>query len=232
VSQVKRGICPVCTVEMLLRIVQQSAPSTKFQDQKPVYFWIYPTYFFTTETARIVRQYIRELRDLFIPELRQHLQKNGFTISSLLNFEASLFKRTKIMLGASSGKSTMRITWRVCSALQSSLLARIHRYRCLDCSRISRTSLASVAECESRCHYFVCTAICQRRGISRNRCIRRPTPIHRYALGKDRFRVDELSDAVIRLLRLYDLHLDVFGDGKNLTGRRSTKWSRPSQPIR
>jgi CRISPR-associated protein Csc3 len=31
--------------------------------------------------------------------------------------------------------------------------------------------------------------------------------------GRDRFRVDELEETLIRLLELYDLHLDVFADG-------------------
>jgi CRISPR-associated protein Csc3 len=216
VSQVKRGICPVCTVEMLLRIVQQSAPSTKFQDQKPVYFWIYPTYFFTTETARIVRQYIRELRDLFIPELRQHLQKNGFTISSLLNFEGFLVQKNEdhawsiirqkydenYMAGLFSfaikplGKDPTDTDAWIVPAFHALALPLL-----LNVKVVATTSFvplfASGAE-------FPETAV-----------LDAPHQFTRYALGKDRFRVDELSDAVIRLLRLYDLHLDVFGDGKN-----------------
>jgi CRISPR-associated protein Csc3 len=31
--------------------------------------------------------------------------------------------------------------------------------------------------------------------------------------GRDRFRVDELEEALITLLELYDLHLDVFAEG-------------------
>ena len=32
--------------------------------------------------------------------------------------------------------------------------------------------------------------------------------------GRDRFRVDELEHSLLRLLNLYDLHLDVFGEGR------------------
>lgn len=216
VSQVKRGICPICTVEMLLRIVQQEAPSTKFQEQKPVYFWIYPTYFFTTETARVIRDYIRELKDLFMPELCRHLQKNGFTIPSLLSFEGFIAQKDDDhawsiirqrydehdMAGLFSfavkpiGKDPSDTDAWIAPTFHALALPLL-----LDVKVVATPSFvplfASGAE-------FPETAV-----------LDAPHQFTRYALGKDRFRVNELPEAVIRLLRLYDLHLDVFGDGKD-----------------
>lgn len=216
VSQVKRGICPTCTIEMLLRIVQQGAPGKTFQDQKPIYFWIYPTYFFTTETASVIREYIREVKDLFVPELCRYLQQDGFTVLSLLKFDGFVVQKDNDhawsiirqkydehdMAGLFSfavkplGKKPSDTDAWIVPAFHALFLPLL-----LDVKVVATSSFvplfASGAE-------FPETAV-----------LDAPHQFTRYALGKDRFRVDELPEAVIRLLRLYDLHLDVFGEGKD-----------------
>lgn len=216
VSQVKRGICPICTIEMLLRIVQQGAPGKTFQDQKPVYFWIYPTYFFTTETATVIREYIREVRDLFMPELCRYLQQNGFTLSSLLKFDGFVVQkdddhawgviRQKYdehdMAGLFSfavkpiGKKPSDTDAWIVPAFYALFIPLL-----LDVKVVATESLVPLFSSGAE---FPETAV-----------LDAPHQFTRYALGKDRFRVDELPEAVIRLLRLYDLHLDVFGESKD-----------------
>lgn len=217
VSQVKRGICPICTIEMLLRIVQQGAPGKTFQDQKPVYFWIYPTYFFTTETASVIREYIRELKDLFVPELCRHLQKQGFTISSLLSFDGFVVQKENDhawsiirqrydehdMAGLFSfavkplGKDPSDTEAWIVPTFHTLFLPLL-----LDVKVVATPSFVPIFSSGTE---FPETAV-----------LDAPHQFTRYVLGKDRFRVDELPQAVVRLLRLYDLHLDVFGDGKDL----------------
>jgi CRISPR-associated protein Csc3 len=217
VNQVKRGICPICAVEMLLRIVQQEIHSAKFQEQKPVYFWVYPTYFFTIETASVIRDYIRDLKDLFIPELCQYLQKNGFTVSSLLKFEGFVVRKDDDhawsiirqqydehdMAGLFSfavkplRKDPSDTDAWVVPAFHALFLPLL-----LDVKVVATSSFVPLFSSGSE---FPETAL-----------LDAPHQFTRYALGKDRFRVDELPEAVIRLLRLYDLHLDVFGEGKDL----------------
>lgn len=213
----KRGICAVCTVELMLRQVQQQARKNEanknFQEQKPVYFWIYPTYFFTTETASVIRDYIREIRDLFMPELCRYLQKNGFSISSLLNFDGFIVQkeddhawgivRQKYdehdMAGLFSfavkpiGKDPSDTDAWIIPAFHALFLPLL-----LDVKVVATSSFVPLF---SNGAEFPETAL-----------LDAPHQFTRYALGTDRFRVDELPEAVIRLLRLYDLHLDVFGD--------------------
>jgi CRISPR-associated protein Csc3 len=43
-----------------------------------------------------------------------------------------------------------------------------------------------------------------------------PHQFTRYAIGKDRLRVDEILPHLVRLLELYDLHVDVFAESNDL----------------
>jgi len=216
VSQVKRGICPICTIEMLLRMVQQGAPKKNFQDQKPVYLWIYPTYFFTTETAQVVRDYIRELRDLNMQELIEYLRGVKFEIAVLLAFTGFLAQsqndtenvfRQRYSENYPAGLFSFAIKpfekkpsdtdqWIIPTfyALALPLLLDVKVV-----ATISFVPLFSSGE------EFPETAL-----------LDAPHQFSRYVLGRDHFRVDELPEAVIRLLRLYDLHLDVFSNDKKL----------------
>lgn len=216
-TMLRRGICPICTVEMMLRLVQQGAPGKAFQDQKPIYIWLYPTYFFTTETARVVRSYINELEDLNIFALLNHLRKNGFTLSNLFTFEglikgdkethsftvirqkysehdnAALFNFALRPLGKNP---TDTDAWIVPTlyALALPLL--------LDLKVVVTPSFVPIFGTGAD---FKETAV-----------LDAPHGFTRYVLRRDRFRVDEIADHLIKLLALYDLHVDVFAERNDL----------------
>ncbi len=215
-----RGICPICTIELMLRTVQQGSRGKDFQDKKPIYFWIYPTYFFTTETAQVVRSYILQLCDLNFFELRAHLQKNGFTASALLDFPgfvvrdsddhawgivrqeydqhdlSTLFSFAIKPYGKKDKEITDTDSW-VIPAFYALALPLL-----LDVKVVVTTSFVPLFANGAE---FNETAV-----------LDAPHQFTRHALGKDRFRVDELPDTVIRLLRLYDLHLDVFAERNDM----------------
>lgn len=211
-----RGICPICLIEMILRMVQQNAPGKSFQDKKPVYFWLYPTYFFTTETAQVVRSFTGQLRDLNFLDLRKHLHRKGFTISALIGYNgftvnhqddpvfriirqnyddhdlAALFNFAIHPFGE---KPSDTDSWIIPAfyAIAFPLL--------LDLKVVATTSFVPLFSSGA--------------DFKESAILDAPQQFIRYALGKDRFRVDELPEAIIRLLRLYDLHIDVFSESKD-----------------
>ncbi|NJO82497.1 MAG: type I-D CRISPR-associated protein Cas10d/Csc3 [Blastochloris sp.] len=83
-STVVRGICPICALELMLRQVLQNMRPGTAQDEKPITLWLYPTYFFTAETARIMHQFINQLRDLsLLRMIFSHLERHGFELAAL-----------------------------------------------------------------------------------------------------------------------------------------------------
>ena len=63
-SRLLRGIGPICALEMMLRLVQQGLPAKNTQEKQAINLYLYPTYFFTTETAEVVKQFSTRLQTL------------------------------------------------------------------------------------------------------------------------------------------------------------------------
>jgi len=214
VTPVIRGVCPVCRIEMILRRVQQ--PGLE-EGNKPVQLYLYPTYFFTPETATVVKAYLNELEDLNIFGLINHLRKDGFTAASVITYEgfergdepghsytilrphyskhdaAGLFSFALRPLGK---KPTDTDAW-VLPTLYGLALPLL-----LNVKVVVTPSFAPV---------FGTGA-----DFRETTVLDAPHSFTRYVLGRDRFRVDEIGDYLIRLLELYDLHLDVFAEPRDL----------------
>jgi CRISPR-associated protein Csc3 len=209
-----RGVCPVCRTEMILRRVQQ--PGLE-EGNKPVQLYLYPTYFFTPETAQVVKTYINELEDLNIFGWLNHLRKNGFVASNVISYPglergdeeghsytvlrpkysehdaAGLFTFALRPLGK---KPTDTDAW-IQPTLYGLALPLL-----LNVKVVVTPSFVPVFGTGAD---FRETAV-----------LDAPHGFTRYALGRDRFRVDETGDYLIRLLELYDLHLDVFAEPTDL----------------
>lgn len=214
-SKLVRGICPVCRIELILRRVQQPKLS---ENKKPVTLYLYPTYFFTTEMARTVKFFIGQLEDLNLLELIfAHLGKQGFVTENVLNYRnyvvdeeeiprsfyiqkptysdndlASLFFFT---LNPSGKKPTDTDSWIVPTFYTLALPLM------LNVKVVATTSFVPIYSTGAD---FYETAV-----------LDAPHSFTRYALKRDRFRVGEISQALDQLLRLYELHLDVYGEGKD-----------------
>src|SRR5437763_5819143 len=87
-SRLLRGICPICALEMMLRLVQQGLPAKNTQEKQAINLYLYPTYFFTAETAEVVKQFSTRLQTLNLYRLIfSHLEKQGFSYQNLLTYE-------------------------------------------------------------------------------------------------------------------------------------------------
>lgn len=225
VSQVKRGICPICSVEMILRQVQQGIPARTGEDEKPIYLYLYPTYFFTPEIAQVIKFFLNDLDDLNLSpfaetSLIRHLRRNGFSLSSVLQydqfivepgFEPASLKRMFVQSPRYPEKDfaglflfslkpkkpigrnlTDTDAW-ILPALYGLMLSPLLNVKALVTSSFV-PAFGTGAD-------FRETAV-----------LDAPHDFTRHVLGRDRFRVDEVGEYLIRLLELYDLHLDVFAE--------------------
>ncbi len=228
---VVRGICPICDLEMMLRQVQQGMRAGSAQDQKAITLFLYPTYFFTAETAFVVHDFINQLQDINLSDLIFiHLSRTGFKLDSLARYDlflategadptltsrnidkpkfsdrdpASLFfftLRPRIPKSAQgNNEPTDTDAWVIPTfyALALPLL--------LDLKVVASSSFVPVYSSGAD---FRCTTI-----------LDAPHSFTQYAIGKDQFRVNELNEALWRLMRLYELYLDVFSK------EEGTRWS-------
>ncbi|HWP47358.1 MAG TPA: type I-D CRISPR-associated protein Cas10d/Csc3 [Candidatus Limnocylindrales bacterium] len=76
-SQAIRNICPICSLEMMLRqiLMNRTKQSGKdFEERKYRYLYLYPTYYFTAETVTFLRKaYTNFYRTNFRTDIRDHL---------------------------------------------------------------------------------------------------------------------------------------------------------------
>jgi len=80
-SKLKRNICAVCRVEQLLRMVLMQnvdVQGKEFEDKRKVrYVYIYPSYFFTTETLSFVRKMVTYLQGFKFTDVKRQLVPDG-----------------------------------------------------------------------------------------------------------------------------------------------------------
>jgi CRISPR-associated protein Csc3 len=75
-SQLRRDICSICGLEMMLRqnLMNRSAATGKdFENRRVRYLYFYPTYFFTPETLELFRRAYTNIRRISFTELRRQL---------------------------------------------------------------------------------------------------------------------------------------------------------------
>ena len=85
-----RGICELCEVEMMLRqIMIQSKLNLvggRYDDAKIKWLYFYPTYFFTTETAQFISNAYLQMKRLNLSDVCKELRK-GMTVKDFINLD-------------------------------------------------------------------------------------------------------------------------------------------------
>ena len=89
-SLLVRGICELCEVEMMLRQImirsKLNLVGGRYDDVKIKWLYLYPSYFFTTETAKFVGDMYHRLKNLNFFDVRKALHK-GMTVSDFTNLD-------------------------------------------------------------------------------------------------------------------------------------------------
>ncbi len=89
-SLLVRGICELCEVEMMLRQIMMRSKLNlvggRYDDVKIKWLYLYPSYFFTTETAKFVGDMYHRLKNLNFFDVRKALHK-GMSVGDFINLE-------------------------------------------------------------------------------------------------------------------------------------------------
>ena len=88
-----RGICELCKLEMMLRQImirsKLNLVGGRYDDAKIKWLYLYPSYFFTTETAKFVGDAYRQMKNLNFFDVRKALHK-GMSTKDFINLEEML----------------------------------------------------------------------------------------------------------------------------------------------
>lgn len=89
-SLLVRGICELCEIEMMLRQIMIKSKlklvGGGYDSVKIKWLYLYPSYFFTTETARFIGGMYRRLKNLNFFDVRKALHK-GMAVSDFINLD-------------------------------------------------------------------------------------------------------------------------------------------------
>ena len=89
-SLLVRGICELCEVEMMLRQImirsKLNLVGGRYDDVKIKWLYLYPSYYFTTETAKFVGHMYRRLKNLNFFDVRKVLHK-GMALTDFINLD-------------------------------------------------------------------------------------------------------------------------------------------------
>jgi CRISPR-associated protein Csc3 len=86
------GVCAICALELMLRQILQKGllrlTGSKFEALKTKYLAVYPNFFFTAETGRMVQGVLTQLQDINFFTVRRTLDGHDISVGSLMHLDA------------------------------------------------------------------------------------------------------------------------------------------------
>lgn len=83
--RIKRGISKIWALEMILRQAYWGVPPGKFEDQQPVFLYIYPSYLYSPQIARAIGHFVDKLHSLELKEVCNQWSHANMEIWGLQN---------------------------------------------------------------------------------------------------------------------------------------------------
>lgn len=82
-GRIKRGISKIWSLEMLLRQAKWSIPSGKFEEQQPIFLYIFPAYLYSPQIAKAMRLLFNDIKRVNLWDVRKHWLDNEMNLDSL-----------------------------------------------------------------------------------------------------------------------------------------------------
>ena len=220
-SLLVRGICELCEVEMMLRQImirsKLNLVGSRYDDVKIKWLYLYPSYFFTTETAKFVGDMYHRLKNLNFFDVRKALHK-GMTVRDFINLDEMVIDTeipnpdddyllkmefdtndlaTFYFCGIPTlGKSpTDTESWTVPTFL-GLLMPLVFNAKVV----VTESQIPLYHSSEEWKETVVLNA---------------PHPFVKHILGTTEIRIDQIEEALKKIVAVYDMNIDVFQkDGK------------------
>lgn len=218
-GRVKRGICRLCQLEMMLRQIlirsRWNLVGAKYESKKIKWIYLYPSYFFTPETSEVIGKAYQNLKSLNFFDVRRkfHKGKEATNLIELDEFiidteipdieEENLLKMdfstndlaTFYFCGIPTlGKNpTDTESWAM-----PTLLGLL--------STLAFNAKVVVTESQVPLYHSA-------EEFKETVVLNAPHPFVTHILQKERLRIDEVEKSLEKLSAIYDINIDAFRDG-------------------
>lgn len=214
------GLCALGSLELMLRQImlkgELRVTGSKFEGLRTKYFYLYPSYFFTTETAQLVRFFVERFKFINFFDVRRQLKASALTLDDFLKLETFIvapadaqdiqdsgylkmeyppdsFPALVFFGMKASGSDSDTEAWAMPAFLALTLPLALN---------------VKVVVSESPVPLFASGAEFKETVV-----IVGPHPYLRHILTNDRLRLDDMLDNLVRLTGVYTLNVDTFADG-------------------
>ena len=218
-GRVKRGICRICQLEMMLRQIlirsRWNLVGAGYESVKIKWLYLYPSYFFTPETSEVIGKAYQNLKSLNFFDLRKEFHK-GMEAADLIELDEFIIdteipdteKENLLKMDFSTNdlatfyfcgiptlgtKPTDTESWAM-----PTLLGLL--------STLAFNAKAVVTESQVPLYHTA-------EEFKETVVLNAPHPFVTHVLQKDRLRIDEVESSLKKLAAVYDINIDAFRDG-------------------
>ena len=219
-GRVRRGICQLCKLEMMLRQIlirsRWNLIGAGYENMKIKWIYLYPSYFFTPETSEVIGKAYQNLKSLDFFGIRRKLHK-GKAATDLIELDEFIIdteipdieKENLLKMDFSTNdlatfyfcgiptlgtKPTDTESW-----ARPTLLSLL--------SVLAFNAKVVVTESQVPIYHSA-------EEFKETVVLNAPHPFVTHVLKKDRLRIDEVEDGLKKLAAVYDINIDAFRDGK------------------
>lgn len=218
-GRVRRGICQLCKLEMMLRQIlirsRWNLIGAGYESVKIKWIYLYPSYFFTPETTKVIGAAYQQLKSLNFFDVRKKLHK-GKTTTDLMELDEFIIdtgipdteKENLLKMDFSTNdlatfyfcgiptrgsKPTDTESWAM-----PTLLGVL--------STLAFNAKVVVTESQMPLYHSA-------EEFKETLVLNAPHPFVTHVLKKDRLRIDEVAPSLEKLAAVYDINIDAFRDG-------------------
>lgn len=218
-GRVRRGICQLCQLEMMLRQIllrsRWNLVGAGYESVKIKWIYLYPSYFFTPETSEVIGKAYQNLKSLNFFDIRKKFHK-GKAATDLIELDEFIIdteipeikKENLLKMDFSTNdlatfyfcgiptlgtKPTDTESWAM-----PTLLGLL--------STLAFNAKAVVTESQVPLYHTA-------EEFKETLVLNAPHPFVTHILQKDRLRIDEVESSLKKLAAVYDINIDAFRDG-------------------
>ena len=218
-GRVKRGICRLCQLEMMLRQIlirsRWNLIGAGYESVKIKWIYLYPSYFFTPETAKVIGEAYQLLKTLNFFDVRKRLHR-GASVTDLTELDGFMIDAEvpapdkENLLKLEFGKDDLATFYFCGIPTLGSKPTDTESWAMPTFLGVLSTLAfnAKVVVTESQVPLYHSAEEFKETVV-----LDAPHPFVTHVITKDRLRIDEVEPSLQKLAAVYDINIDAYRDG-------------------
>ena len=218
-GRVKRGICRLCQLEMMLRQIlirsRWNLIGAGYENVKIKWIYLYPSYFFTPETAEVIGKAYQHLKTLNFFDVRKRLHR-GASVTDLTELDEFMIDAEvpatdkENLLKLEFGKDDLATFYFCGIPTLGSKPTDTESWAMPTFLGVLSTLAfnAKVVVTESQVPLYHSAEEFKETVV-----LDAPHPFVTHVIKKDRLRIDEVEPSLQKLAAVYDINIDAYRDG-------------------